>query len=55
MSSALVQLDTARTWSPLRRAWANRAKARPGSIDRLAELLLRQNDEVVSSAPGTTR
>jgi quinol monooxygenase YgiN len=28
------------------------AKARPGSLDRLAELLVRQNTEVVSSAPG---
>ncbi|PRY49597.1 quinol monooxygenase YgiN [Geodermatophilus tzadiensis] len=28
------------------------AKARPGAIDRLAELLVRQNDEVVGSAPG---
>jgi quinol monooxygenase YgiN len=28
------------------------AKARPGSIDRLAELLVTQNDRVVASAPG---
>ena len=28
------------------------AKARPGSLDRLAELLVRQNDEVVRSSPG---
>jgi quinol monooxygenase YgiN len=28
------------------------AKARPGSVDRVADLLVRQNDEVVSSAPG---
>jgi quinol monooxygenase YgiN len=28
------------------------AKARPGSVDRLAELLVRQNDEVVASASG---
>jgi quinol monooxygenase YgiN len=28
------------------------AKARPGAVDRVAELLVRQNDEVVSAAPG---
>jgi quinol monooxygenase YgiN len=28
------------------------AKARPGSIDRVAELLVTQNDRVVASAPG---
>ena len=28
------------------------AKARPGSVDRLAELLVRQNEDVVSSAAG---
>jgi quinol monooxygenase YgiN len=28
------------------------AKARPGAVDRVAELLVRQNDQVVSSAPG---
>jgi quinol monooxygenase YgiN len=28
------------------------AKARPGSVERLAELLLRQNERVVASAPG---
>jgi quinol monooxygenase YgiN len=28
------------------------AKARPGSIDRLAELLVTQNDRVVTGAPG---
>jgi quinol monooxygenase YgiN len=28
------------------------AKARPGSIDRLAELLVTQNDRVVAAAPG---
>ncbi|MGK5172777.1 antibiotic biosynthesis monooxygenase family protein [Geodermatophilus sp. CPCC 205761] len=28
------------------------AKARPGSIDRLADLLLRQNESVVTSAQG---
>jgi quinol monooxygenase YgiN len=28
------------------------ATARPGSVDRLAEILLRQNDSVVASAPG---
>jgi quinol monooxygenase YgiN len=28
------------------------AKARPGAVDRVAELLVRQNDQVVTSAPG---
>jgi len=28
------------------------AKARPGSVDRLSDLLVRQNQHVVSSAPG---
>jgi quinol monooxygenase YgiN len=28
------------------------AKARPNDVDRLAELLVRQNDQVVSGAPG---
>ncbi len=28
------------------------AKARPGIVDRVAELLVRQNDQVVTSAPG---
>lgn len=28
------------------------AKARPGSVERLAELLLAQNDRVVAGAPG---
>jgi quinol monooxygenase YgiN len=28
------------------------AKARPGAVDRVAELLVRQNDEVVASAAG---
>ncbi|MGY1710467.1 putative quinol monooxygenase [Geodermatophilus sp. SYSU D00758] len=28
------------------------ARARPGAIDRLAELLVRQNERVVSSTPG---
>jgi len=28
------------------------AKARPGTVDRLAELLVRQNSEVVAGAPG---
>jgi quinol monooxygenase YgiN len=28
------------------------AKARPGSIDRVSELLVTQNDRVVASAPG---
>ena len=28
------------------------AKARPGGIDRLADLLVTQNDRVVASAPG---
>jgi quinol monooxygenase YgiN len=28
------------------------AKARPGRVDGVAELLLRQNDSVVASAPG---
>ena len=28
------------------------AKARPGSVDAVAELLRRQNDQVVASAPG---
>jgi quinol monooxygenase YgiN len=28
------------------------AKARPGGIDRLSELLVTQNDRVVTSAPG---
>ncbi|WP_448616518.1 antibiotic biosynthesis monooxygenase family protein [Modestobacter sp. URMC 112] len=28
------------------------AKARPACVDRLAELLVRQNDQVVSSTPG---
>jgi quinol monooxygenase YgiN len=29
------------------------AKARPGSVDEVAELLLRQNDDIVATAPGT--
>jgi quinol monooxygenase YgiN len=28
------------------------AKARPGAVDRVAELLARQNDQVVAAAPG---
>jgi quinol monooxygenase YgiN len=28
------------------------AKARPGAVDRVAELLVRQNDQVVAAAPG---
>jgi quinol monooxygenase YgiN len=28
------------------------AKTRPGAVDRVADLLLRQNDEVVRNAPG---
>ena len=28
------------------------AKARPGAVDRLADLLVTQNDRVVASAPG---
>jgi quinol monooxygenase YgiN len=28
------------------------ARARPGRVDRVAELLARQNDQVVASAPG---
>jgi quinol monooxygenase YgiN len=28
------------------------ARARPGALDRVAELLVRQNDEVVAAAPG---
>jgi quinol monooxygenase YgiN len=28
------------------------AKARPGSVDEVAELLLRQNDDIVATAPG---
>src|SRR5687767_8655893 len=28
------------------------AKARPGVVDRIAKLLVRQNDQVVTSAPG---
>ncbi|MGY1617440.1 antibiotic biosynthesis monooxygenase [Geodermatophilus sp. SYSU D00691] len=28
------------------------ARARPGAVERVAELLVRQNDEVVAAAPG---
>ena len=28
------------------------ARARPGSVERVAELLVRQNDQVVAGAPG---
>jgi quinol monooxygenase YgiN len=28
------------------------ARARPGAVDRVAELLVRQNDQVVATAPG---
>jgi quinol monooxygenase YgiN len=28
------------------------ARARPGAVDRVAELLVRQNDQVVAAAPG---
>ncbi len=28
------------------------AKARPGAVDRVAELLVRQNEQVVAAAPG---